>query len=100
MKTRKQKRRFPVLQLSFFWLLAITVALTFTIRQFQVLAIKRQLKALQEKIQYYSTANEALEAQIEMLKSDEYIEKTAREKLGLVRPGEVQYLLVKDKGGR
>lgn len=30
------------------------------------------------------------------MSSDEYIEKTAREKLGLVKPGEIQYMLVSD----
>jgi cell division protein FtsB len=53
---------------------------------------------MQQDIQHYAAVNESLEKQLEVLKSDEYVEKTAREKLGLVMPGEVQYMLITFKG--
>jgi cell division protein FtsB len=52
------------------------------------------LAEIEREIEYYRAMNEALMEQVETLKSPEQIEKVAREKLGLVMPGEVQYMLV------
>ena len=62
-------------------------------------AAKRRLAELKSEIEYYRSMNETLEKQAQMLSSDEYIEKAAREKLGLVKPGEIQYMFVEDKPG-
>jgi cell division protein DivIC len=75
-------------------MLFLAVAISFCIRQAEVMAAERRLAELEKEIQYYEAMNEALLEQAETLRSDEYIEKTAREKLGLVKPGEVQYMLV------
>lgn len=74
--------------------LFLAVAVSFCIRQSEVIAAQKRLADLEREIQYYQAMNEALLEQMETLKSEEYIEKTAREKLGLVKPGEVQYMLV------
>ena len=47
-----------------------------------------EMNNIQTKIQEESKLNEDLKKQKEMLNSDEYIEKVAREKLGMVKPGE------------
>lgn len=80
-------------------ILGIAVLSTFAIRQSEVIAAKKRLAALESEIEYYRNMNETLERQAELLGSDEYIEKTAREKLGLVKPGEIQYMLVNDNPG-
>lgn len=80
-------------------ILGIAVLSTFAIRQSEVIAAKKRLAALESEIEYYRNMNETLERQAELLSSDEYIEKTAREKLGLVKPGEIQYMLVNDNPG-
>ncbi len=77
-------------------ILSIAVLSTLAIRQSEVIAAKRRLVALESEIEYYRKMNETLERQAELMSSDEYIEKTAREKLGLVKPGEIQYMLVSD----
>lgn len=82
------------------WVLALVVAVTFVIRQSQVIAVSRQLAQLKEEIQYYTRANADIEAKINALKSPEYIEKVAREKLGLVKPGEVQYMTLSPEENR
>lgn len=47
-----------------------------------------EMQNIQTKIKEEIKLNEDLKKQKEMLGSDEYIEKVAREKLGMVKPGE------------
>lgn len=49
--------------------------------QENVVNSQKQLEELKEK-------NEKLEANLKKAKSDEYIEKLARERLGMIKPGE------------
>ncbi len=72
----------------------LAMVISFCVRQAEVMAARKRLADMEREIEYYRAMNEALMAQAEMLKSPEHIEKTAREKLGLVMPGEVQYMLV------
>ena len=51
-----------------------------------------EIKSQQEKLQQETITNEKLNKQIEILSSDEYIEKVAREKLGMVKKGERVFL--------
>jgi cell division protein FtsL len=74
--------------------LFLAVSTSFFIRQMQVMSVCKNLESLQKEIDYYLSANAALEQQIEALKSDEYIEQLSREKLGLVKPGEIQYMIL------
>lgn len=59
-----------------------------------MIRIKRRIEEAQAEINYLRISNSALEQQIETMKTEEYIEQVAREKLGLVMPGEVQYIRV------
>lgn len=54
--------------------------------EYQVSVVEREIAVWEER------CNELLD-QIEYLSGDEYIEKMAREKLGLVRPGEIQFIV-------
>jgi cell division protein DivIC len=54
--------------------------------EYQISVVEREIAVWEER------CNELLE-QIEYLSSDEYVEKMAREKLGLVKPGEVQFIV-------
>ena len=47
-----------------------------------------QMKRIQAKIEEQEKVNRELQKQKEMLDSDEYIEKIARERLGMVKQGE------------
>ena len=47
-----------------------------------------EMNNIQAKIKEEMELNEELKKQKEMLATDEYIEKVAREKLGMVKPGE------------
>ncbi|HHY24841.1 MAG TPA: septum formation initiator family protein [Clostridiaceae bacterium] len=46
------------------------------------------MKNIQAKVEEEIVINEELKRQKEILDTDEYIEKVAREKLGMVKPGE------------
>ena len=74
--------------------LSLAMGTAFVLRQVEVMAAGRRLASLRQEIRYYQTINESLAEQIDVLTSDRYIEKTARDKLGLVMPGEVQYMLI------
>jgi len=94
----ERRKRKPAFSLVAAAVLFMAVGTAFVLRQAEVMATERRLQAIQQEIQYYVSLNESLEKQIEVLKSDAYIEKTARDKLGLVMPGEVQYMLVVSRG--
>lgn len=91
------QRRRPVLPWVIAGVLLFAIGTAFILRQAEVMAVRKRLLALREEIQYYTSMNESLAEQIEVLKSDQYVEKTARDKLGLVMPGEIQYMLVVTK---
>jgi cell division protein FtsL len=93
--SRKKK---PALPWVFVGVLLVAVATAFVFRQAEVMAVQKTLAAMQTEIEQYTSLNESLAKQIEALKSDDYIEKAAREKLGLVMPGEVQYMVITYNG--
>jgi len=74
--------------------LFVAVAVAFVFRQAEVMAVQRTLAEMQAQIDHYRSLNASLAEQVAALQSDEYIEKAAREKLGLVKPGEVQYMVI------
>jgi cell division protein FtsL len=60
-------------------------------QQDSVSLAERQLEALQEE-------NRRLEAEIAALQTPEEVERLARERFGLVRPGEISYVVVAPEG--
>jgi len=76
------------------WGLLILIAfivyfLFIVVEQQRVLGLKKEaMKNIQAKIEEETKINEELKRQKEILNTDEYIEKVAREKLGMVKPGE------------
>ncbi len=74
--------------------LFLAAVISFLIRQAGVTAAHKNLAELEREIERYRTMNVALEHQVEILRSPDYIEKIARDKLGLVKPGEIRYMVV------
>ena len=93
MPNNRQKKPRTV-KLTGLWLVVLLLVISFAIRQSEVIRIKRRIEEAQAEINYLRISNSALEQQIETMKTEEYIEQMAREKLGLVMPGEVQYIPV------
>jgi cell division protein DivIC len=64
----------------------------------QRLEREEEVRELEQKVAALREENQALREEIAHLKSDEYVEKLAREELGLVKEGESAYLVVPPKG--
>lgn len=63
----------------------------------QVREQEKQIQAIQAKIDVVKKENSQLKKQKKLLSSDEYIEKIAREELGLVKEGEEVYVIVDER---
>lgn len=51
-------------------------------------SINRQIEQVEQEEQGVLEKNQILKDEVKMSKSDSYIEKLARERLGLIKPGE------------
>ena len=81
------------------WVLAVVLlgALALTVSGIlpfrQLLAQQRQIERSQEQLAALQHENEALSDDISRLHTDAEVERIAREQYGLVRPGEVAYVI-------
>ena len=87
-KKRRRKRRFS------FTLFSICVVLiyfgyTYYVQSVELKALLAQEQVLQARFRGLQDEVDSLKREIERLGTDEYIEKLARERLGLVRPQDV-----------
>ena len=55
-------------------------------------AISREAEATRQRLQQLQDANKAMISEKQKLTTPAYVEKLAREELGLVKPGEVPYI--------
>ncbi len=56
--------------------------------------MRREARAIQQRVEQLRQENRRLSDELDYLRSDEYIEKVAREELGLVRPGDVAVAII------
>lgn len=87
-KQRKRRRRFS------FMLFCICVVLvyfgyTYSVQSAQLKELRAQEQILLDRFNSLQSEIEYLRREVERLGTDEYIEKLARERLGLVRPQDV-----------
>lgn len=61
-------------------------------QQFELYTIQRETYVLKDRIAELEHSNKALADEKARLSSPVYVEKIAREQLGLVKPGEVPYI--------
>ncbi|MBZ4666548.1 septum formation initiator family protein [Mahella sp.] len=61
-------------------------------QQMQFNYVRSQKQQISEQIAKLKEENQRLERQIDLSNTDEYVEKVAREQLGMVKDGEVRYL--------
>lgn len=57
-------------------------------------SMQKDVRSIQQQVQELQQRNTALREELHLVQSDAYIEKTAREKLGLVKPGETRVVPV------
>ena len=74
----------------------ITAAGIFPFRQ--MIADRRSVALAEEKLSALRAENAHLEDQVAALQTDEEVERLAREQFGLVRPGEIAYVVVAPPG--
>ncbi|AGK99767.1 FtsB family cell division protein [Desulfoscipio gibsoniae] len=75
-------------------LLMLYISFSLGSRFDQLYAMQRNLEDMQTEIKDLRDKNAGLYEQLERLQSDDYIEQVAREKLGLVKPGEARIVTV------
>ncbi len=64
----------------------------FSTRYIKVVRAKDSVIEIQQKINRLKKENNKLKEEVRLLKVPSYIEKVAREELGLVKPGEILFL--------
>lgn len=74
--------------------LAGALALTAIAPARQAISQQERIRAEERKLQELSIKNAELAARLERLKDVEYMELLAREQLGLVKPGEVSFVVL------
>lgn len=63
--------------------------------QFSKLSVMQQdMQRIEQEIGQMKEKNDALRSDLQLVQNDAYLEKTAREKLGLVKPGETRVVAV------
>ncbi|MBU4226832.1 septum formation initiator family protein [bacterium] len=70
-------------------LLILYIVFLFSDKYARTLQVKEDIKILESKIEELELENNNLSEKIESLKSDESVEKIAREELGLTKPDEI-----------
>jgi len=80
--------------------LLLYLAVSFTLQFKKLAALQLELGAMQKQVAELQAKNKELHEQLNRVQSDSYIEQIAREKLGLVRPGETRIVQVKPENGQ
>jgi cell division protein FtsL len=66
----------------------MNVCYIFISQQVKMYSINKQNEQMKQEEQIVLDKNQKLKDEVKMSKSDSYIEKLARERLGLIKPGE------------
>ena len=70
-------------------LIIFYIVFIFSDKYAQILQLKEDIKKLETEVENLKLKNTSLLSEIELLKDDDYIEKIAREELGLSKPNEI-----------
>jgi cell division protein DivIC len=88
-KTQNRRRR---IVLTVVMLYALAVVFSFGHQFFQMQKIQLDMDSVQSQIKQMQQKNQELKEEVGRLNTDSYVERIAREKLGLVKPGETVLL--------
>ncbi|HBS59711.1 MAG: septum formation initiator family protein [Bacillota bacterium] len=92
---RKRKRIHWVVVLIGFCLLYVVYS--FADQALQLSKLRHEASNLRAREATLKSDNERLSQEQQLLQTDAYVEKVAREELGLVKPGETPYILGEQK---
>lgn len=96
--TRVRKRRWrltPRFWAILFGGLAVYVFFAYWVGYAKIRSLRQQIAEVEHQIQAMQMRNQQLRDEIERVQSDAYTERVAREKLGLVKPGETPFVVAK-----
>ena len=93
-KNTKRKFNIKTILVSVF---AVYFLFTFVNQQFQLTELDKNVKTLEKQVEKKQKELKSLNDNEEYYASDEYIEKTAREKLGLIRADETVFVDITGK---
>ncbi len=68
--------------------LLLYLLISFSTQFHKLFVLQKDIKEIERQLQELNIKNEELKRQLKQVQSDAYIEQVAREKLGLVKPGE------------
>ncbi|WP_346353658.1 septum formation initiator family protein [Azotosporobacter soli] len=88
---KQRRKRFSWFRLLCVLLLGYSLYLCVE-QQMQLSAIRSERDATQAKLQQLQQSNADLKEEAELLQQPKYVEKLAREQLGLTKPGEVLFM--------
>lgn len=74
-------------------LLTVCVGLTYINGRMKCADLERETERLLEECRVWELRLDELQREIDTANTHDYVERTAREKLGLVKPGETLYLV-------
>lgn len=96
---KNKKRKTPIrIRHIIILLLAINIVYTLTMQYIIIRKSRVQETEIKAQIEEAKKENDRLREELEKIQSDEYLEKLAREKLGLVKPGEIPFVDVNSSG--
>jgi len=98
--SRNTKRRRLRFVLSLAVLLLVFLVGPMVPRQIHLSRLRRDLDALKTQVTAVRAQNDEMNREIERLHTPEYLEKMARQELGLVRPGEILFLFQETEPAR
>lgn len=95
-RNRRSTYRLSSGKLPFFVMLVLLcyLAVSFTTQFSRLNGMNREVQQIQQQIQELEQKNAALHTELRNAQNDAYIEKTAREKLGLIRQNETRVVPV------
>ncbi|HHV63167.1 MAG TPA: septum formation initiator family protein [Firmicutes bacterium] len=79
----------------FLLLLLVFLFIVYAAQYLELVRAKRQLVAVNKEIRLWEQKCKKMQDEIAYLKSPEYVEKIARERLGLVYPGETPFVIAR-----
>ncbi|NMB45782.1 MAG: hypothetical protein GX998_05150 [Firmicutes bacterium] len=89
---RKRWRITPRFFVFLLCLLLLWIGAGFIHRYLKIVLLQGKIVRVEREIAAIESRNEVIREQIEEMQSDAYLEKIAREKLGLIKPGETVYI--------
>lgn len=85
------RSKLPAVVLS---LLLVYLVISFCSQFSKLSSMQKDVRNIQQQVLEMQQKNETLREELRLAQSDAYIEKTAREKIGLVKPGETRIVTV------